>query len=195
MESPPSNNDSSSTSTALSSSPPAPLFTQGKPGTDADSEANPMATSQADKTKRVNLSRTKSPKLDRPIAEIISENFPAFDADTLIVRPFEEEAARDAKFEEELSDMLLNVILKTHAWAASRPKHEAAREGRKLEEEISQIMDTEREQGMCSPTPSATPSSLSSSSFGARVIEQTRLKLGEFVQRMKAALAGLMGVP
>jgi hypothetical protein len=66
--------------------------------------------------------------------------------------------------------MLLNVILKTHAWAASRPKHEAAREGRKLEEEISQIMDTEREQGMCSPTPSATPSSLSSSSFGARVI-------------------------
>jgi hypothetical protein len=100
MESPPSNNDSSSTSTALSSSPPAPLFTQGKPGADTDSEANPMATSQADKTKRVNLSRTKSPKLDRPIAEIISENFPAFDADTLIVRPFEEEAARDAKFEE-----------------------------------------------------------------------------------------------
>lgn len=67
---------------------------------DADSESNPMTTSQADKTKRVNSARTKSPKLDRPIAEIISENFPAFDADTLIVRPFEEEAARDAKFEE-----------------------------------------------------------------------------------------------
>lgn len=139
--------------------------------------------------------------------------------------------------------MLLNVILKTHAWAASRPKHEAAFESQKLEEEIAQIMDTEREQGMCSPTPSAPISSISSSSFGTRVIgmqlllvcvcmriyacflsyrrqccyildpcalfynhhthllwrifylEQTRQRLGEFVHRMKTALAALMGVP
>jgi len=59
--------------------------------------------------------------------------------------------------------MLLNILLETHAWASARPKHEAALEGRLLEDQIAQIMDTEREQGMCSPTPSS--SSLFRSSF------------------------------
>ncbi|KAF9485043.1 hypothetical protein BDN70DRAFT_796593 [Pholiota conissans] len=156
-----------------------------------------QSQSQGDKLKRTNSNSgfakpAAAAAATKPVMEIISEHFSPFDADALIVRPFEEEAARDAKFEEELSDMLLNIILKTHAWAASRPKHEAGLESRKLEEEISQIMDTEREQGMCSPTPS---SSFSSSSFGSRVIEQTRQRLGEFVQRMKTAVAALMGVP
>lgn len=55
--------------------------------------------------------------------------------------------------------MLLKAIIDTHAWAASRPKHESAVEGQKLEERIAHIMDTEREQGMCSPTPTSETSS------------------------------------
>lgn len=137
----------------------------------------------------------KNQGLERPLAEVISQQFLQFDAQNLVVQPFGNEASRDAKFEqgllcvynahicaievlndsiddflhEELSEMLLKAILETHAWAAARPKHEATLESQKLEDQISHIMDTEREQGMCSPTPSF-PSSFSSSSF-------TRLKI------------------
>ncbi|KAF8960335.1 hypothetical protein BDZ97DRAFT_1834167, partial [Flammula alnicola] len=162
----------------------------------------------------------KSPRMERPLAEIISEQFPPFDAESLIVNPFQDEAGRDAKFEEELSARLLNAILMTHAWAASRPKHEAMIESRKLEDEISQIMETERQQGMCTPTPSSssfyrvgivgmlasfctghTSSPCSSRPLYAELGSysllsfQTREKLGEFVRRMKTALAALIGTP
>jgi hypothetical protein len=54
--------------------------------------------------------------------------------------------------------MLLDVIIETHAWASARPKHEAAMESQKLEEQISHIIATEREQGMSSPAPSSSSS-------------------------------------
>lgn len=133
----------------------------------------------------------KSGDSERPIADIVSEQFPAFDADAQVVRQFSEEAARDAKFEEgaylrahkcdfwsifvfatdtELGTMLLNVMMKTHAWAASRPRHEAAVAGRMLEAEIAQIMQTEAEQGTSSPPASLMSTTASVSSFGERVV-------------------------
>ncbi|KIM46862.1 hypothetical protein M413DRAFT_63680 [Hebeloma cylindrosporum] len=144
--------------------------------------SEPTATQRPTEPKRQNSLKKKT-TMERPLADIISEQFPSFDAESLIVRPFEDEAARDAKFEKDLSNMLLDVIIETHAWASARPKHEAAVESQKLEEQISHIIATEREQGMSSPAPS------SSSSFF--VSDSSRL--GEFVRRMKTALAALTG--
>lgn len=70
----------------------------------------------------------------------------------------------------ELGTMLLNVMMKTHAWAASRPRHEAAVAGRMLETEIAQIMQTEAEQGTSSPPASLMSTTASVSSFGERVV-------------------------
>lgn len=58
----------------------------------------------------------------------------------------------------ELSSILLDVIMETNAWASARPKHEAAMESQKLEEQISHIITTEREQGMSSPANSSSSS-------------------------------------
>lgn len=60
----------------------------------------------------------------------------------------------------DLSEMLLDVILETHAWAAARPKHERQSEVQKLENKISEVMETEKEQGMCSSESSSLYSSL-----------------------------------
>jgi hypothetical protein len=135
----------------------------------------------------------------------------------------------------ELSNTLLDVIMETNAWASARPKHEATMESQKLEEQISHIMTTEREQGMSSPAHSSSssffrvrfvgmPHSVMASltnfrcynvdsdhSFVLRswsldiplliflyfgtITEQTRERLGEFVRRMKTALAALAGSP
>ena len=132
----------------------------------------------------------------------------------------------------ELSSMLLDVIIETQAWASARPKHEAAMESQKLEEQISHILATEREQGMSSPAPSSSssffrvrfvgmPHSVMASllrcynidsnySFvlsvwsldilllifvALTITAQTRERLGEFVRRMKTALAALAGSP
>ncbi|KDR80103.1 hypothetical protein GALMADRAFT_61822 [Galerina marginata CBS 339.88] len=158
------------------------------PTTQIPSPAPGFATTNQSQT--THAQNAKSPGAERPLADIISDQFPPFDAQTLVCQPFENEAVRDAKFEEELGGMLLKAILETHAWAAARPKHEAALETQKLEDQISQIMATEREQGMCSPAPST-----SSSFFRLRIVEQTRERLGEFVRRMKTALAALTGTP
>ena len=60
----------------------------------------------------------------------------------------------------DLSNMLLDVILETHAWAAARPKHEHQLEVHKLENQISEVMEREKEQGMCSSESSSLYSSL-----------------------------------
>ena len=135
----------------------------------------------------------------------------------------------------ELSNMLLDAIMETHAWASARPKHEAMMESQKLEEQISHIISTESEQGMSSPAHSS-----SSSFFRVRFVgmphsvmaflqilrcynldpdhsfvlcawsldfplliffcfgtitERTRERLGDFVRRMKTALAALTESP
>jgi len=58
----------------------------------------------------------------------------------------------------ELGNMLLGVIIETHAWASARPRHQTAMDGQKLEEQISHIIAIEREQGMSSPAPSSSSS-------------------------------------
>lgn len=50
----------------------------------------------------------------------------------------------------ELSTMLLDVILETHAWSVARPKHESQIAVLRLEKRISDVMATEKEQGMSS---------------------------------------------
>ena len=125
--------------------------------------------------------------------------------------------------------------METNAWASARPKHEAVMESQKLEEQISHIIATEREQGMSSPAHSSSssffrvrfvgmPHSVMASlqilryynidpdrsfvlcawsldiplliifCFGT-ITERTRERLGEFVRRMKTALAALAGSP
>ncbi|KAK0220212.1 hypothetical protein IW262DRAFT_1482755 [Armillaria fumosa] len=122
---------------------------------------------------------------DRPLTEIIGQTFPSFDHHSIVVKPFEEESARDTAFSQELSAMLLDVMLETHAWASARPKHESHVAVQKFEKKISQVMEVEKEQG-------TSPFSLSS--LPSVIFEQTRERLNEFVGRMKTALAALTGL-
>ncbi|KAK0203620.1 hypothetical protein DFS33DRAFT_1383872 [Desarmillaria ectypa] len=128
---------------------------------------------------------------DRPLTEIIGQTFPSFDHHSIVVKPFEEESARDVAFSQEttytteLSAMLLDVVLETHAWASARPKHESQVAVQKFEKKISQVMEVEKEQGM-------SPFSLSF--LPSVIFEQTRERLNEFVSRMKTALAALTGL-
>lgn len=108
MESPLSNTDSLSTtlSGAVSSSPPdRPCATQSQvppPPSQAAAIASdpPHYTQHSEGITKRARSDEKSSDSERPLADIISEQFPAFDADAQVVRQFSEEAARDAKFEE-----------------------------------------------------------------------------------------------
>ncbi|KAJ3516758.1 hypothetical protein NLJ89_g919 [Agrocybe chaxingu] len=145
-------------------------------------------TSQPPKAEAKKIKMNGTPK-EIPLADIIAQQFPPFDAQNLVVNPFEERAKKDATFEEELSAMLLDCMLEFHAWSSARPKHEASLASQSLEEQISQIMETEKQQGMSSPTPSS--SSSLRSFYRHRIVERTRAKLGEFVERMKTALAAL----
>ncbi|KAF8916459.1 hypothetical protein CPB85DRAFT_1289784 [Mucidula mucida] len=115
--------------------------------------------------------RPSSPMHDeRPLSDIIGQPFTPFDHQTAVVRPFADESARDAAFAQELSAMLLDVMLETHAWAAARPKHESQTAVQKYEKKISEVMEVEKEQ------------------------EQTRERLNNFVCSMKNALAALTGL-
>ncbi|KAK0192747.1 hypothetical protein F5146DRAFT_517585 [Armillaria mellea] len=122
---------------------------------------------------------------DRPLTEIIGQTFPLFDQHSIVVKPFGDESVRDAAFSQELSAMLLDVALETHAWASARPKHESQIAVQKFEKKISQVMEIEKEQG-------TSPFSLSS--IPSVIFEQTRERLNEFVSRMKTALAALTGL-
>ena len=108
MDSPLSNHDSLSTtlSGAVSSSPPDRTCATQSQGPLPPSQATATASDPQHYTQNLEIfmkrtqSDEKSREPDRPIADIISEQFPAFDADALVVRQFSEEATRDAKFEE-----------------------------------------------------------------------------------------------
>ncbi|KAK7462978.1 hypothetical protein VKT23_007559 [Stygiomarasmius scandens] len=104
-------------------------------------------------------------RTERSINEIAGEAFPPFDHQGLIVGPFTEETSRDASFEQELGILLLDAILETHAWAASRPKYESQMTVQKLEQKIGDVIEVEKEQGMLSPTarPTLVPRPSSSS--------------------------------
>ncbi|KAF9027725.1 hypothetical protein BDZ89DRAFT_921362, partial [Hymenopellis radicata] len=116
---------------------------------------------------------------ERPLSDIIGQPFTPFDHQAAVVRPFADESARDATFAQELSAMLLDVMLETHAWAAARPKHESQVAVQKFEKKISEVMEVEKEQGI---------------RITDRHLEQTRERLNDFVCSMKNALAALTGL-
>lgn len=51
-------------------------------------------------------------------------------------------------YELELSEMIMSVMLESHAWSSARSKHEDTRNSQKFEEKILSVMDEEKEQGM-----------------------------------------------
>lgn len=87
----------------------------------------------------------------------------------------------------DLSDMLLEVILETHAWAAARPKHEHQSEVHKLENQISEVMEREKEQGMCS--------SESSSLYSSLFLGMLHLPMPWILVNLRFGLVELSGLP
>ncbi|KAJ7139858.1 hypothetical protein C8R44DRAFT_765595 [Mycena epipterygia] len=126
--------------------------------------SSPPSAGQAQSSIRHPFSR------NRPLVELIGAQFPAFDCETAVILPFQDEAARDEAFQKELNEMLLDAALETHAWASVRPFHETEMATRKFEQQIMHVQDQESEQ------------------------EKTRQRLNEFVTRMKSALAALTGI-
>ncbi|KAL6300409.1 hypothetical protein BKA93DRAFT_802055 [Sparassis latifolia] len=106
----------------------------------------------------------------RPLTEVISETFPAFNHRSAVVEPFDAESKRDAEFLEKLNMVLLELMLDFHAWSTARPTRESDRTADELEREINGVMEVEKEQ------------------------EKTRQRLNEFVTRIKLALAALTGL-
>ncbi|KAJ7293312.1 hypothetical protein C8J57DRAFT_1268701 [Mycena rebaudengoi] len=104
---------------------------------------------------------------ERPLAELIGEEFPRFDANTELVLPWQKEDDRDTTFQRELNAMLLNLVLETHAWSSARPVHETHQKRLALETTIQNVISREDDQ------------------------ERTRQHLNQFVAQIRAALAAL----
>ncbi|TCD60224.1 hypothetical protein EIP91_010532 [Steccherinum ochraceum] len=115
--------------------------------------------------------------------DVVSKSFPPFNHVGMIVQPFDQEVKRDEQFQNELSTMLLELMLDFHAWAAARPSTEAERNAELLEKGINGLLETEKEQGM-----------LSISELLLLLVEKTRQRLNDFVVRIKLALAALTGL-
>nr|GAT49782.1 predicted protein [Mycena chlorophos] len=107
------------------------------------------------------------PRARRPVTEIIENEFRAFDCDSIIV-PFQAETARDATFQQEMNELILEATLEMHAWASARPFLETDAATSKYEQQVLELQQQENEQ------------------------EKTRQRLQEFVTRMRTALALLM---
>ncbi|KAK7676160.1 hypothetical protein QCA50_020871 [Cerrena zonata] len=121
-----------------------------------------------------------SARAKRGVSEIITDVFEPFDHRGKIVTPFDSENKRDAEFQEKLSLMLLELMLDFHAWSSARPLHESDKTADRLEKEINELMETEKDQGM-----------FSASSPPPSFVEKTRQRLKEFIDRIKMALAAL----
>ena len=77
----------------------------------------------------------------------------------------------------ELSAMLLDVVLETHAWASARPKHESQVAAQKFEKKISQVMEVEKEQGTSPFSLSSLPSVIFGKSHSIMINQTFRLRL------------------
>ncbi|KAM6494687.1 hypothetical protein JOM56_009310 [Amanita muscaria] len=84
---------------------------------------------------------------DRSLAEIIGIPFPEFDHKNEVIDPFSEDENRDQAFKEELTEMLLDALIETHAWSTARLKHESLAAAEKFEAGISNIMEIQQDQG------------------------------------------------
>ena len=65
--------------------------------------------------------------------------------------------------------MLLELMLDFHAWSSARPMHESDKTADALEKEINELMETEKDQGMSTPSQPPTfvgrPSGTSSNRY------------------------------
>ncbi|KAF7339877.1 hypothetical protein MVEN_01904700 [Mycena venus] len=129
-----------SSSGSLNSSPVA-CDKPSSPHPRSPPSARPQSTS-------ANKSTTRS---RGPLAEVIGAQFPAFDCESAVIFPFQDETARDEAFQKELNEMLLDAALQTHAWASARPFHETDMATRKYEQQIMTLQAQENEQGMRRP--------------------------------------------
>ncbi|KAK7676165.1 hypothetical protein QCA50_020876 [Cerrena zonata] len=87
-----------------------------------------------------------STRVKRGVSEIITDVFEPFDHRGKIVTPFDSENKRDADFQEKLSLMLLELMLDFHAWSSARPLHESDKTADRLEKEINELIETEKDQ-------------------------------------------------
>ncbi|EKM58114.1 uncharacterized protein PHACADRAFT_89911, partial [Phanerochaete carnosa HHB-10118-sp] len=108
------------------------------------------------------------------VSEVLSQKFPPFDHQSVIIGPFEDESKRDV-------DMLIELMLEFHAWSTARPVYASETTAEALEKEIHDIIETENEQGRS--TVSLPPPQT--------IVDKTRQRLIEFVERIKIALAAL----
>ncbi|KAF8213341.1 hypothetical protein K438DRAFT_1473049, partial [Mycena galopus ATCC 62051] len=122
----------------------------------------------------------------RPLAELIGTQFPAFDAESAVIFPFQDETARDEAYMKELNEMLLDAALEAHAWASARQFQETDMATHKFEEKIMAVQAQENEQGMLTSWPPPLQFFFS--------FEKTRQRLNDFVTRMRSALAALTGM-
>ncbi|KAK2462633.1 hypothetical protein APHAL10511_005366 [Amanita phalloides] len=101
------------------------------------------------------------------LSDLLGQTFLQFDHRTTIVEPFLEEAERAKPFQEDVAEMLLDAIVEAHAWSTAWYKGEDINAVARFEQEISGIIEIEKEQ------------------------ERTREHLMEFVNHLKNAIAAL----
>ncbi|KAL0575220.1 hypothetical protein V5O48_006759 [Marasmius crinis-equi] len=167
-----------SSSSDSETTPPPPARTP-KESTSSQNQGKSSTSSSSSLIKP----RTPSEK-DKPLAELISEPFPSFDHQGSVVDPFGQEMSRDVNFEQELGAMLLDLILETHAWSSARPKHESQMAVQKLEQKITDVLETEKEQGM-------SESSMSLSSGSHSCSESISLRSSDSARSMMSTLIAL----
>ncbi|KAH8101126.1 hypothetical protein BXZ70DRAFT_110447 [Cristinia sonorae] len=141
--------------------------------------------------------------------DMVTRPFPIFNHVNAIVQPFDTEAKRDDEFHQRLNAMLLELVIDFHAWSSARPAKEAERNADMLEREINGLLETEKEQGMCSTSELVSlligmPMSIHHRglyicafmllTLYLLFIERTRQRLNDFVVRIKLALAALTGL-
>ncbi|KAI5120084.1 hypothetical protein M0805_001241 [Coniferiporia weirii] len=97
----------------------------------------------------------------------LAEPFAQFSHENVLVGPYDDELRRDISFQDQFHQQLLEFLLEFHAWSTSRPELESATAGDALFEETQAILNVEGEQ------------------------ESSRIRLLEFITRIKAALAAL----
>ncbi|KIL60334.1 hypothetical protein M378DRAFT_83844, partial [Amanita muscaria Koide BX008] len=70
--------------------------------------------------------------------------FPEFDHKKEVIDPFSEEENHDQAFQEELTEVLLNALMKTHAWSTGRLTYESFAAAEKFEAGISNILRSKK---------------------------------------------------
>ncbi|KAM6494684.1 hypothetical protein JOM56_009307 [Amanita muscaria] len=136
---------SSSPGRQASSTPPMPPSTQKRPCSPFSANSAPGYAHHSGYATTFSSS-SMSPQ-DRSLAETIGLPFPEFDHKQEVIDPFSEDENRDQAFQEELTEMLLDALIETHAWSTARLKPESLAAAEKFEAGISNIIEVQTHQG------------------------------------------------